>query len=112
MSESKFRVSQYFRRGVWEANLASLPIYQAVPLRLLRSAVLTVNRLVVNQIPIRAQALTYVTVLSLVPLLAFAFSIAKGFGLYDKLVRDVLEPFLLRNFGPSEAIPALSLIHI
>ncbi len=100
-------ISDYLGRGVWESSLGRLPLIQAVPMRLLRSAVLTANRLVVNQIPIRAQALTYVTVLSLVPLLAFAFSIAKGFGLYDKLVRDVVEPFLLRNFGASTPIPAI-----
>lgn len=49
----------------------------------------------------RASALTYITVLSLVPLLAFAFSMAKGFGLYHRLVEDALEPLLDRTFGPS-----------
>ena len=48
----------------------------------------------------RASALTYITVLSLVPLLAFSFSVAKGFGFYEKLVRETVNPFLDKTFGP------------
>jgi membrane protein len=48
-----------------------------------------------------AAALTYVTVLSLVPLLALAFSIAKGFGAYDHVVQDTIKPFLDETLGPA-----------
>lgn len=53
-----------------------------------------------DQCLLRASALTYITVLSLVPLLALAFAIAKGFGVYFSLVHDVITPFLDRTFGP------------
>lgn len=52
-----------------------------------------------DQCLLRASALTYVTILSLVPLLALAFATAKGFGFYAKLVHDVIGPFLDRTFG-------------
>src|SRR5262245_2612850 len=48
----------------------------------------------------RASALTYITVLSLVPLLAFSFSVAQGFGFYEKLVAETINPFLDSTFGP------------
>ena len=47
--------------------------------------------------PIRAAALTYTTMLSLVPFLAIAFSVLKGLG-----VQNALEPLLLQLAGDSE----------
>ncbi|MBK6939564.1 MAG: YihY family inner membrane protein [Planctomycetes bacterium] len=51
---------------------------------------------------IRAAALTYITVLSLVPFLALGFSVAKGLGAYEKLRGEVVEPFLNETFPPDE----------
>jgi membrane protein len=45
---------------------------------------------------IEASALTYVTVLSLVPLLAFAFAMLKGLGFYDEFRHQRIDPFLDR----------------
>jgi membrane protein len=47
--------------------------------------------------PLRAAALTYTTVLSLVPFLAIAFSVLKGFG-----AQNALEPILQRLAGDSQ----------
>ncbi len=47
--------------------------------------------------PLRAAALTYTTVLSLVPFLAIAFSVLKGLG-----AQNALEPILQRLAGDSE----------
>ncbi len=50
---------------------------------------------------LRASALTYTTLLSIVPLLALMFSLLKGLG-----VQNVLEPFLINNLaiGSQEAV--------
>lgn len=53
----------------------------------------------------RASALTYITVLSLVPLLAFSFSVAKGFGFYEDLLKGTINPFFDRTFGPLGGAP-------
>ena len=50
-----------------------------------------------HQGAMRAAALTYTTILSLVPFLAIAFAVLKGFG-----VQNALEPMLLRFAGDSE----------
>ncbi len=57
-----------------------------------------------DQCVLRAAALTYVTVLSLVPLLALSFSVAKGLGFYQDLLHETINPFLDRTFGPLDAV--------
>jgi membrane protein len=58
-------------------------------LGLLRILVLVLERVLGGRYALRASGLTYTTLLSLVPFLAFAFSVAKGFG-----VQELLEPLL------------------
>jgi membrane protein len=53
---------------------------------------------------VRAAALTYFTVLSLVPLLAFAFAVLKGFGAYDTLVEQTIRPYLHINLAANPAL--------
>lgn len=50
-----------------------------------------------HQGTLRAAALTFTTMLSLIPFLAIAFSVLKGFG-----VQNFLEPFLLQVAGDSQ----------
>ncbi len=52
-----------------------------------------------DQCLLRASALTYITMLSIVPLLALGFAVAKGFGFYSMLKTDTINPFLNRTFG-------------
>lgn len=66
----------------------------------LRTALLSGRGFVADKCLFRASALTYTTVLSLVPLLALAFAVAKGFGFYGALLEDSIGPFLDRTFGP------------
>ena len=68
-------------------------------LRLLRIGVLVVRGFRKHHWPFHAAALTYVTVLSLAPFLAFVFSVAKGFGAYTQLRESTIEPFLDSTFG-------------
>src|SRR5674476_710906 len=65
------------------------------------------NNFITHQGPLRAAALTYTTILSLVPFLAIAFSVLKGLG-----AQNALEPILQRVAGDSEETISLSLIHI
>ncbi|MGN0028366.1 MAG: YihY/virulence factor BrkB family protein [Marinilabiliaceae bacterium] len=56
---------------------------------MLRIVVMTVREFLEQKASVRASALTYYTLLSLVPVLALAFAIAKGFGL-DSLLNEQL----------------------
>ncbi|MCK6448847.1 MAG: YihY family inner membrane protein [Planctomycetes bacterium] len=70
-----------------------------------RIAFLAVRDFFRDRCMLQSSALTYVTVLSLVPLLAFAFALAKGLGAYEKLRNDTIEPFLVRTWGPRGSAP-------
>jgi membrane protein len=52
----------------------------------------------------RAASLTYYTMLSLVPFLAFAFSLLKGFGVYHRLVAGSLRPYLQQTFAGDKSL--------
>ena len=91
-------ISKFFSETVWsDARPRQGPL--AFLYRVCRIVHLCVRGFFRDDIVFRASALTYITVLSLVPLLAFSFSVAKGFGFYEPLVEDTINPFLDRTFG-------------
>jgi len=101
-------VREFFSKDVWSIELVGLPTFRKALYKLTRVLFLAVRGVVENRCLFRASALTYVTVLSLVPLLAFAFSVAKGLGAYDTLVGQTILPFLDETFGELPAAEASS----
>jgi membrane protein len=99
------RIGAFFSETVWAEDRPRKGALAFV-YRVARIVHLSVRGFVRDDCLFRASALTYITVLSLVPLLAFSFSVAKGFGFYEPLVRDTVNPFLDRTFGPIDA-PAI-----
>ncbi len=90
-------VAGYFTRDAWRRDRTGKghPFHRAA-----RVVYLTARGFFADNCFSRASALTYITVLSLVPLLAFAFSVAKGFGFYQDLLNNTINPFLDSTFGP------------
>jgi membrane protein len=99
MSDVRARFERYrrfFTHEIWSANLDALAPHRALGYRAARVVYLTVRCfLFEDTLHLRAAALTYFTVLSLVPMLAFAFAVLKGFGAYDALVEDAIRPYVL-----------------
>lgn len=88
----------FFRRKVWEQRIEDMPTAKAWAYKAARIIYCTLQALFFGDtLQVRAAALTYFTVLSLVPLLAFAFALLKGFGAYNVLVEETLRPYL-HNF--------------
>jgi len=96
------RAQNYVRRELWQRDLSVEPFYRKWPMHVVRCVAMAVERGLAHQLPIRASALTFVTVLSLVPSLAFVFSIAKSLG-QDQFRTQIVEPFLEDMFGSDEA---------
>src|SRR6202040_645640 len=63
-------------------------------LRLLRYPVAIVRDWLIGEINVRAMSLAYTTLLSLVPLMVFSFSILKGLGARSEL-RYILQEFFM-----------------
>lgn len=97
------RIGQFFASEIWQWDAAGMPTFRKAGVHLVRLGFLLLRGLKEHQSFFRASGLTYITVLSLVPLLAFAFALAKGFGAYDHLVKEAIVPFLDNTFGRLEA---------
>jgi len=94
---------KFYLETIWLADLSALPRPRAVLYRVARVLSLAGRGYFHDECPFRASALTYTTVLSLVPVLAFAFSMAKGLGFYESLRKNTIEEFLDSTFGEKTA---------
>lgn len=87
-------VRRFFGEDLWHYELAQLPWLQRYAIQALRVLIIVVRDFIRDNCLLRASALTYATLLSIVPLLAFAFAVLKGLG-----VQNRLEPLLLEQFS-------------
>lgn len=84
---------------VWEQSTFDMPAWQRRAVMTLRFIYVIIRDLAVGDLNLRAMSLVYTTLLSLVPLLAFSFSVMKGLGVHNRI-----EPMLyaaLEYLGPS-----------
>lgn len=83
----------FVQTGVWRIPSRHLPPRKSFLIRQLRILLLASRRFRDDRCHLRASALTFYTLLSIVPILAMAFGIAKGFGFEAMLERQILEAF-------------------
>ncbi len=76
----------FFRTTLWDTHLSSLPPMKRAGMVLLRIGAIVVKGFATRQSVIHASALTYFTLMSLVPVLALMFFLARGAGAQDKLL--------------------------
>jgi membrane protein len=108
-SELRFlvaRVRLFFGERIWAARAAELRRGQALLYRASRIAYGAILGFLENRLTVRAAALTYYSVLSVVPFLAFAFAILKAFGAYASFVQGTVRPYLSDTFGANPALLA------
>ena len=97
---------QWVRREEWIRDIfriqdANLPEWQQRILFVIRRLLSSWLRFRDSRSAIQVGALSYLTLISLVPVLAFSFSIVKTVGLHQQLQNDVIDP-LLNQWIPSE----------
>ena len=83
----------FFTTTIWRARRGELPAIQWMLIRLVRTVILSVQGFARHHGPMRASSLTFFTLLSLVPVAAMAFGIAKGFGFERRLQHELLDKF-------------------
>ena len=89
---------------IWGHNPAELSWFKRLGLRQIQTAALVVSDFAGNQTLLRAAALTYYSMLSLVPLLALTFALLKAFGVQNLLQPLILEKLNVGNGHIAEAI--------
>jgi len=93
------RIRKFFQEEIWNTSLHNKPKQQVFLIRQLRTIMLAFKGFMEDRVAIRASALTYFTLLSLVPIVAMGFGVAKGFG-FD----NTLEQFIFENFKGQEEV--------
>jgi membrane protein len=85
---------RFVSHDVWLLDIDTLPWWKRRTYRTARILFLAARSFHGDRCMVQASALTYVTVLSLVPLLAFAFAMLKGLGFYQELRTNYIDPYL------------------
>ena len=91
---------RFFGEDIWKVPLDALSGWKAFHIRILRVVLLAFRAFNEDQCMFRASALTFYSLLSIVPVLAMAFGIAKGFGFQKALEHQLQETF----YGHEEVI--------
>jgi membrane protein len=92
-------VIRFLRGDIWRIREKDLPRPKSLLLRTLRVVILSVRGVSSERVTLRASALTFYSLLSVVPVAAMVFGIAKGFG-FEK----ALEKLLLSSLEGQEEI--------
>lgn len=88
--ERALRVRDLFTTGLWDVELAGAPWWKKTAVRFLRAICTAGAEFFRDQCMLRSSALTFYTLMSIVPLLAVIFGIAQGFGLEQMLERELI----------------------
>jgi membrane protein len=82
-------VLTFLKTGVWRIRKGDVPAVTWFLIKVLRILLLTFRGFVENKCQLRASSLTFYSLLSVVPVMAMAFGVAKGFGFQRTLEREV-----------------------
>ena len=98
-------IIQFVTRGMWRADLDNLPLVQQWGVIFCRRLSVIFNGFLLDNCMLRATALAYTTLLSIVPFLAVVFAISKGLGVQNS---ETLRYILLNaSAGNNKAVEFL-----
>src|SRR6056297_1594861 len=97
LAERWRRWRRFLQHDIWEGRGSAHEDPPSFVRRVLRILVLVARGFWADKLQLRASALTYYTLLSIVPILALAFGIAKGFGLESALESALRERLVLQE---------------
>ena len=89
----KTKTINFINTDIWRIRKKDLPRMKYFLIKQLRILVLATRGFGQDQCPLRASALTFYSILSIVPVVAMAFGIAKGFGFQEILENQLMEKF-------------------
>ena len=93
------RIRKFIEVDLWRIRTKSLPKSKRYTLEFLKVWIIAIKEFIVDKCAEKASALTYLSMLSLVPVIAMAIAIAKAFGL-----RKVMEDELKKYFTGQDEI--------
>jgi membrane protein len=105
------RILTFFKTGIWETRLKSLPPIEAFFTRSLRIILLAARGFMRDNCQKTASVLTYYSLLNVVPVVAVAFAMAKGFGLEKLIEKQILEMAEKANWQADITTQIISFSH-
>jgi membrane protein len=91
------RILKFIEEDIWTIRIEDYNPVVAFLIRQFRIILMAVKGFRMNRIQLRASALTYYTTLSVVPIVAMVFGIAKGFGFQSRLEAEIRENLAARE---------------
>lgn len=85
------RFIDFIKTDIWRIRLSDLPRAKSFLIKQLRIVILSLRGFDEDKCQLKASALTFYSLLSIVPVAAMAFGIAKGFGFEKALEKQLLE---------------------
>ncbi|MEM9324534.1 MAG: YihY/virulence factor BrkB family protein [Bacteroidota bacterium] len=82
-------IRQFLEVDLWKVKISTLPKWTAIWYQQLRVTIISITEFTKYRVSETASALTYFSILSIVPVLAMAFGIAQGFGLEKYLTAQL-----------------------
>ena len=85
------KVIKFLTRDIWRIRLETISGAKSFLIKHLRMGLLALRGFVEDRCQLQASALTFYSLLSIVPVVAMAFGIAKGFGFENVLEKQLIE---------------------
>jgi membrane protein len=85
------RIINFLKTDIWRISLKNYSRPKSFLIRQLRTVSLAVRGFDEDKCKFRASALTFYTLLSIVPVVAMMFGIAKGFGIEKRVEAQLME---------------------
>ena len=89
-TEKYHQARHFVTKGIWKEDTSALGKHKLRLYEVLKIIIIAVKGFTENRCSVNASALTFFTLLSIVPVIALAFAISKGFGL-DHLLERVIQ---------------------
>lgn len=84
------KIISFLKTELWRMQSSDMPKFKAIALRQTKIIVLAFRGLEEDKVSMRASALTFYSLLSVVPVVAMVFGIAKGFGFEEYIEQQLI----------------------
>ncbi len=91
------RIIHFIQYDIWRISVKDLPASKSFLIKQLQIFLLAIRGFNEDKVQMQASALTFYSLLSLVPVVAMGFGISKGFGMESYLERQLMELFAGRE---------------
>ncbi len=105
------RILHFFKTGIWEIRFKDLPPLEASFVKYLRIILLASRGFMRDNCQKTASVLTYYSLLNVVPVVAVAFAMAKGFGLEKLIEKQILQMAAKANWQTDITTQIISFSH-